>query len=325
MVNYFKEALAGIGQVHAANSIETYAMHLADVSVITPLIFDESYIGFLLEYSIRNKIRAIIPLFDIDLPILAMHKQEFANNGIEIVVSDYEIIQICNDKWLTYQFLKGNGLNTPITFLSVKKAVLALNNEEIKFPLIVKPRWGVGSIGIFQADNFEELEILYKKTQRIIAGSYLRYESQVAPDENVIIQQKVDGEEIDLDVLNDLDGNYLMGVPVKVLEMRAGESNIIEIINDDTLIKIGQMVSDKLRISGCWNMDTILRDEKYFILEINCRLNGLSPFSYLAGTNFPKAIVKMLQGEKVDDSLLNAKTGTVGIKDIVPVKYVHEW
>ena len=32
----------------------------------------------------------------------------------------------------------------------------------IEFPLILKPRWGMGSIGIYKADNLEELEVFYK-------------------------------------------------------------------------------------------------------------------------------------------------------------------
>ena len=110
MVNYFKDALKGIGLVHAANSNKTYAMQLADKSLITPLIFDESYIDFLLNYCIENNINAIISLFDIDLPILATHRTQFAQCGIDVLVSDYETTQICNDKWLTYLFLKENRL-----------------------------------------------------------------------------------------------------------------------------------------------------------------------------------------------------------------------
>lgn len=61
MVEYFKEALNHTGLVHAANSVETYAMKVADRSVVTPLIYNSSYIGFLLDYCLTNKVEAIIP------------------------------------------------------------------------------------------------------------------------------------------------------------------------------------------------------------------------------------------------------------------------
>ncbi len=71
MVRYFKKALGKNGLVHAGNSVETYAMQVADRSVITPLIYDTTYIDFLFDYCKKNDINAIIPLFDIDLPVLS--------------------------------------------------------------------------------------------------------------------------------------------------------------------------------------------------------------------------------------------------------------
>ena len=34
--------------------------------------------------------------------------------GIKVIVSDYDIIKICNDKWETYKFLSENNFYTPI-------------------------------------------------------------------------------------------------------------------------------------------------------------------------------------------------------------------
>ena len=86
MVNYFKEALEGKGLVHATNSVETNAMKIADKTVLTPLIYDGNYIDFLLEYCLKNNIKAVISLFDVDLAVLAKNKQKFADNNITLVV-----------------------------------------------------------------------------------------------------------------------------------------------------------------------------------------------------------------------------------------------
>lgn len=51
LVNYFKEALNRQGLVHAANSTDiSPAFHAADRTVVTPLIYDENYIPFLVSY-----------------------------------------------------------------------------------------------------------------------------------------------------------------------------------------------------------------------------------------------------------------------------------
>src|SRR5690606_937068 len=84
MVDYFREALQGRGMVHVANSELTFAMTRSDQYVLTPGIYDISYVDFLLDYCIKNDINAIISLFDIDLPILSKNKDRFENLGIKV-------------------------------------------------------------------------------------------------------------------------------------------------------------------------------------------------------------------------------------------------
>src|SRR5699024_7321109 len=107
-----------------------------------------------------------------------------------VIVSDEKIIEICNDKFETYKFLLQNNFAAPRTFTSLKDANNAIKTKEIEFPLIVKPRWGMGSIGIFEAENEEELRIFYSKVIKSIKRSYLSYESSKNIDASVIIQEK---------------------------------------------------------------------------------------------------------------------------------------
>lgn len=320
MVNYFKEALANEGEVHAANSVETYAMKIADKSVLTPLIYEGNYIDFLLEYCKKNSINALISLFDIDLPVLAKNKQKFAEIKTTLVVSDFDFVQICNDKWLTYNFLVENGFNAPHSFLSVNDVLNALESKEINFPLIIKPRWGMGSIGIFEADNRDELIVLYQKTLNSINKSYLKHESAQAHLNSVIIQEKLLGDEYGLDIFNNLEGEILTCVPKKKLAMRAGETDSAEIIENQELFEIGKKMSQLSKHIGNLDVDCFWVDNKFYILEMNCRFGGQYPFSHLSGVNFPKAIINMLLNEPVGNELLKYSAGTVGIKDLVPIK-----
>jgi carbamoyl-phosphate synthase large subunit len=320
MVNYFKEALQGNGLVHAANNVETYAMKIADRSVLSPLIYDDNYIDFLLDYCQNNNINAVMSLFDIDLPVLAKNRKKFVRHKINLIVSNYDFIQVCNDKWLTYNFLRNNGFNTPISFLSTNDVLLALERNEIHYPLIIKPRWGMGSIGIFQADNKEELLVLYQKTLNNIQNSYLKYESSQELNKSIIIQEKLSGDEYGLDVFNDLDGKFLSCVSKKKLAMRAGETDSAEIIENDVFTNIGKRLSTLSEHRGNLDVDFFLINDKVYILEMNCRFGGQYPFSHLGGVNFPKALLNLIQNKNVDEQLLRATPGIVGIKDLVPVK-----
>lgn len=319
MVNYFKEALAGRGKVYASNSCKTYSFDIADGSTITPLIYNNNYIDFLINYSIKNHIKAIIPLFDIDLPILALNKWKFVQNKIEVIVSDYDTIQICNDKLETYQFLTRNGFSVPASYLTINEAINAINNNEIQYPLIIKPRWGMGSICIFQAENEIELNVLYKKIQKEINESYLKYESSKTPDDTVVIQEKIVGEEYGVDILNDLSGKNLASIPKKKIAMRSGETDGAEIIKNEELSTLGIKIAKITKHIGNLDLDCFLWEGKFYILEMNCRFGGQYPFCHLAGANFPKAIIQMLLKEKVKKENLNATPGVIGFKDINPV------
>lgn len=320
LVKYFKDALKDEGKVFASNSTWTPALQKADYAVITPLIYDKGYVQFLIEYCIKNNIYALISLFDIDLPVLSKSKKEFEKNGIKLIVSDYEVTQICNDKWKTFYFLNENGIDTPRTFLSIDAAKKKIDSGELLFPLIVKPRWGMGSIGIYQADNLRELQIFYEKTLGKIKKTYLKYESEAELENSVVIQEKLNGQEYGLDVVNDFNKNYITTFVKKKTAMRSGETDGAITEDKPMLSELGKMISNKLGHIANLDVDVFMTENnKPFVLEMNCRFGGHYPFSHLAGANVPLAIIKWLRGEIPEDSLFKIKYGVQGIKDIRPI------
>lgn len=318
LVNYFKEALNGEGKIFVANSdVNSPAFLAADECVVSPLIYDDNYISFLLEYCDKNKINAIISLFDIDLPILSKNKKLFEDNGINVIVSDKNVLNICNDKYSTYKFLKENGFNTPKTYLDVEEA-----KKYLKYPVILKPRWGMGSIGIYKADNNEELEVFYKKLSREIFNTYLKYESSVDIEQSILIQEMITGQEYGLDIINDLHGNYQNTIVKKKIAMRSGETDCAQTVDNVGLKNIGMNISRKIKHIANLDCDAFIDENgDVYILEMNARFGGGYPFSHLAGVNLPKAIVKWLNKEEVSvDDLLTATSGVRGQKDIQIVR-----
>lgn len=322
MVNYFKQALGNQGKVFASNSVLTYTLLQADEYVITPNIYDKGYVKFLLDYCAKKEIDAIISLFDIDLPVLAKHKDDFNAIGVQLVVSNYDVTQICNDKWKTYQFLLELGLNQSPAYISLTEAYSAISTGALSFPIFVKPRWGMGSIGIYKADNIEELNVLYQKLQHEIFNTYLRFES--AEDENqcIIIQQAIKGQEYGMEILNDLDGNYVATFTKKKIAMRSGETDIAITVDPLPLECIGKKISNALRHKAVLDVDFFMtEDNRIYILEMNCRFGGQYPFTHCAGVNIPLQIVQWLSGDKTDYRLLQQKNGIKSCKEILPAIY----
>lgn len=320
MIEYFRKALANSGLVHASNSVLTYSLKQADKYVLSPQIYDDSYIDFLLNYCNANNINAIISLFDIDLPILAKNKKKFTDYGIQLVVSNELVTEICNDKWRTYNFLKGIGINQSPTYLSLKETKDALNDHIIKFPLIIKPRWGMASIGVLEANNMQELDVLYQKLIDIIFNSYLKFESNSDIHSCILIQEKIIGDEFGLDILNDLQGNYVTTIAKHKLAMRSGETDIAQIVDSTMFIPISQNIANHLCHIANLDVDCFVTPNgDIYVLEMNCRFGGQYPFSHLSGVDFPKQIINWLEGGKTDISLLSPQVGIIGCKELCPV------
>ncbi|MCM1048301.1 MAG: ATP-grasp domain-containing protein [Clostridiales bacterium] len=321
LVKYFKDVLGDTGTVHAANSsIYSSAMEAADKAVCTPIIYSDKYISFLLEYCKNEKINVIIPLFDIDIPVLARSRERFDEIGVRLIVSDMEIVEICNDKWLTYQFLEKNGFYVPQTFYDLQAVLDALQNKLVCFPMVIKPRWGMGSIDMYEAENEEELNVLFKKAKRGIFDSYLKYESEADVEKCVIIQQKINGQEYGIDIINDLNGSYRSTVIRKKISMRSGETDCAKIVENPAIRETAERLAVLTKHIGNMDVDMFVSDDKVYVLEMNARFGGGYPFSHIAGVDLPRAIIQWLNGNDVDRNLLEAKIGVIGQKDISMVK-----
>lgn len=317
LVNYFKEAIGNDGKVHVSNSSPiTPAFQEADYSIVTPLIYDQEYIPFLLSYCEKHEIDILISLFDIDLPVLSESKEKFADIGTKVIVSEPKVIKVCNDKFLTNKFLIEHGFNTPRTYNSLEETRVAIQNKELKFPVIIKPRWGMGSIGVYQADNENELEVFYTKTVNNIRNSYLKFESNKKLSESVIVQETLIGQEYGLDIINDLNKNYQNTIVKQKYAMRSGETDCAKVENNPILSDIGKKLSSALGHVGNLDVDVFMTDNQPCILEINARFGGGYPFSHIAGVNLPKAIIDWIRGKGVPKSMLSAEPGILAHKDI---------
>lgn len=316
MVKYFKEVLGNDGKVFVCNSDDkSIAFKYADEKVISPLIYDSNYIPFLLEYCKENRIDIVISLFDIDLLMLAKHKKQFKEIGTEVIVSDPSIVEVCNDKWKTYEFLTDNGFHTPMSFLDMNEVIEKISEGKLSYPIIVKPRYGCGSISVAIADNEEDLRYLTKKANEDIANSYLKYESAVT-DDKVVYQECLKGQEYGADIINDLTGKTQNVIVRKKLAMRSGETDIAQLVDEPSIMKTLVRLGKITKHIANMDCDIFMVNGIPYILEMNARFGGGYPFSHMGGCNLPKAIVEWAKGEAIDKVTISARTGITGYKEI---------
>jgi len=320
LLKYFKEQLNGEGLIVAADmQLSAPALSVADVKCEVPSVYDDSYIDAVLELCKKYTISALISLNDLELPILAENITRFTEIGTRLILSNPDVIQTCFDKYQTSSYIESLRLLSPITVVGYQNAIKKIEDGILKFPLILKPRWGSGSIGIEKVVDMEEFKEVYAVLKRKIKRSILATASE--GEDYILIQEYIDGQEFGMDVMNDLDGNTIGVVVKKKLAMRAGETDKAVIVESAEIEKIGRLLGSSLRHIGNLDCDILEKEGRFYVLELNPRFGGGFPFTYEAGANYPKVLIELLKGNDVVSSLLKAKVGMAFAKCdyLVPV------
>lgn len=326
LVKWFKKAMIkeGIaGTIHVANSKAISPAFLeADKTVVTPMIYSHEYIPFILEYCHNYDINIVIPLFDLDVTYLSYYKGEFNKNGIKLLVPDYDIVNICNDKYLSSLVLKNNAIGVPKTYINIELLKSAIEKGTLKYPVIIKPRYGCGSISVFRAFNDKEVLFLYEFVKQQIEKTYLNH--QIAQEEDtVIIQEELNGDEYGLDIICDLEGKYINTIVKKKIAMRSGETDGAITVSNKDLQDIGKSLSEILPHPGVMDVDMFVANGISYVLECNARFGGGYPFSHVAGADVPRAIIRWLMKKNANE-LCYAQNGILSQKDIHMIKYKRD-
>ncbi|MEA5567714.1 ATP-grasp domain-containing protein [Anabaena sp. UHCC 0399] len=315
LIKFFQEALENRGYVFAGDaSLEAPALQEADESFLLPSVNHHDYFGKLLYICEQKQVRLLIPLNDLELPLLAKQRDRFFKIGTIPVISDSEVIDICFDKWATCQFLNNLGIATPKTYLSVNQAKEAIKQGEISFPLVVKPRWGSASIGIEYPEDEEDLELAYRFVKKLLSKSFLAEISSTDSAQCILIQEKLLGQEYGLDIVNNLAGTHINTFVKRKLAMRAGETDRAITVSHEGMSRIGEQIGQNLGHIGNLDCDVMLTEKGACVLEMNPRFGGGYPFSQIAGANLPAALIAWANGETPHQQWLKVQTNTMSSK-----------
>lgn len=276
------------------------AMHFVDSFHKVPKCYEENFIDILFNICVQEKIDMLIPLYEKEFIRLCDNRKKFEDRGVTLLLSDKKIIETANDKIKTYNFFRDNKINTPLSFAK-KNIILALNEKIVGYPLIIKPKFGMGSQGVFKINNENELMFFL---------SYI---------EEPIIQEFIRGIEYTIDVLCGLNGEIISVVPRERLEVRAGEVSKARTVKhqgiiDETITLISKLNNSKLGIKaiGPLNIQCIATttNEIKFI-EINPRFGGGVPLTFEAGIDYGKILNKMMYGETIQPIIGEFKETTM--------------
>jgi carbamoyl-phosphate synthase large subunit len=246
------------------------AAQVLDKIYPVPAWNDPSYLDSLLQICAQEEVNLLIPLYEPEFNLLNAHREDFKAAGTTLLLSNQNVIDICKDKYQTFRFFNQTGVKTPQTWLNQP-----IGNQ-VWFPLIAKPRRGMGSAGVRKVECQAELDL--------IKGNEL------------LLQEYISGTEYSLDVLCDLQGNVIAVVPRERLEVRGGEVVKSRTVRERRLIDDGVRVAAKLGGAGPLNLQCIVKEDQIYWIEINPRFGGGVPLTFAAGVDYPYLIYRMAQG-----------------------------
>jgi len=286
--------------------VDTIGSYWTDENYILPDILDDSVTEEIwLEKLVSIiKIKQINILFigvDFELHILARHKKYIENETTCIVVvSNEKTISIADDKYLTYEFLKENGLYYPTTFLAseIDKAIF---EKKIDFPMIIKPRNGYRSINVYLLKNKEDLD------------------SKISNIPNPVIQECIGSMETEYTCGVITFNNEVKESIVLRRDLKDGNTSTTYLKNDYPIIikKYIEDVSKKLGQFGVCNFQLRLDSNGIpKIFEINARHSGTTYMRSLYGFN---------EIEYILEYLINKKEITFKIKEGTVKRYFEEF
>lgn len=315
LLEFFRQALDGTGEILAVDADRNApALQHADVAFVVPRVTEPQYVDVLLDICTRHGVGMVVPLNDVELPVLARRRGDFERRGIRLVVSDPHVIAVCLDKYAAASVCRRYGIAVPDTWLA-QDLLRGGATSLLTYPVIVKPRWGSASIGVMLAETERELRSVVDYVRSKVAKSVLAALGNLDPTgETVIVQEFIEGAEYGVDVINDLDGRHAATLGRRKLGMRAGETDRAVTVSDDRLIAFGERISRALHHIGNLDCDVVDRDGTLYCIDLNPRFGGGYPFSHLAGADLPRALLAWAEGTPVNPRWLAIKPGVVGAK-----------
>ena len=267
---------------------------------------DEEYIPTLIKICKKEKINFIIPLVDDELLTLAKNKERLRGENIIVCINDASKIELVQDKYKLYNFLKENNIDVPNNYKFETIKELKNGCKLLGFPkntLCYKPFTSSGSRGfrIIKKDiDYEEYLFNNKPTSK-----YINYEFLIKSMEKckkipqMLLMEYIEGDLYNVNILAK-KGKTLYSVAGKVLDFEIGNTIKCKIENNKEVLEYCKKITKLLKLNGNIGFEVAYDKNKVLkLIEINIRIQGQIYSSTLAGINFPYLELKYYLKEKL--------------------------
>lgn len=300
------QALRGTYKISSCDQFnQVVGRELADEFFRVPHGKHKDYLSDLKKEVIDRSIDLVLPITTAELLPLSSQKAAWNKEGIKILVSDKDSLDIANDKGKLYEHLAEKGIALPNyrivhNLKSFDRALddLGLENKALVF----KPCVANGSRGfrIINGDiNPYDLWLNHKPNNLHISRQQSLEVLAQGPFVPLLVSDYLEGDEYSIDCMVH-EGIAELIIPRKRIKINNGISVEGVIEKNEELIAYCQEIIATLNLEGPIGIQVKYSQNKPYLLEINPRLQGSSTAAIGAGINLPLIAVKVALGQSID-------------------------
>lgn len=276
-----------------------------------PKATEEDFIDSVKEICLKEKIDVILPIVTKELNKFAKAKGEFKEIGVKVLVLNYEVLEIVNNKVNLFNYLKNNDLEVPNYYEISNVNEIAKKAKLLGYPekdVCIKMAEGNGSRGvriltenISKFDNFfnEKPNSMFCKLEDVLN---ILSEKKSIPQ--MMVMESLPNNEWGVDAIA-VNGEIINILCRKTTKIQHSITMECEIAPNKTIEYLCREIVKRLNITGSIGFDFKEDSNGHTkILEINPRLTATVAINNAAGINFPWMAIKLaVDGtvEKVED------------------------
>lgn len=241
---------------------------------------NDKYIESIINICNTNDIDIVFIGSDVELSTFSINKNTIeSNTSAKILSNPHSVIEICRDKYKTFEYLKKNNLN-------YIPSCLVENSEEFikenKFPLIVKPCEGFGSKFFNIVNDIKDLNYAISRIEKFgwrpLIQKYL----------------KDDNKEFTTGITINKNGKGIMSSIVLKKILKHGQTYKAIIDKYPKIKEVSEITAKKMGGIGAINIQLRIDDDDNDakIIEINPRFSASCPMRTVAGINEPDIVIR---------------------------------
>ncbi len=251
----------------------------------------EAFVTRLLEHLRRYRHECLIPMEESTLDLVLAHRSEF-EQVTSLPFPDSPTFQRCRDKGQTLEMAARAGVVVPKTIHPSDPARVVEETQELRLPLIVKPRRSCAARGLVRVSSRRELEAAYRQVHE-------RYPYPLVQEE---IPQ---GEKLDVCCLFDASSRPVATFvqrEVRGYPLLDGPSSVQESVWRPDLVELTTGMLQQAGWYGIAEAEFMVdpRDGTPVLMEVNPRFWASLQLAIFCGVDFPYLLYRVVRGERVE-------------------------